>query len=462
MRPWLTHLLVAAFAVGSTLIGGVFLAGCGKAPKAAASCELAGLPSNATVTGGGRLVLRLTTAPAGGTVALGTLPAGWRQSSGADGAVILKVPYGSTSPVTLTLTQTCGSTSGQSALTVAVKPLTWATVGPWAAGSDGPSAREYPAMWIDDLHPDTLWMYGGLLYVPMQDTRTQELWTLDLPTGKWTQPTPVNPPLLSAGARVANVPGSPEVLYNGGIDASNSAHYGLSRFNGSLTAPTFSDEPISSGQTAEAGSYTGAFVYDAKRDRYLSVCGAGDLPGVNCNVWSYAAAAGGGTWSLLVPSTTDGPTPRYGFFYGYDAETDRVIVAFGDTGQDAANGTGAMRQDTWALELANDPPTWTQISAGETPAIGRRNGAYVLDPLGHRLFTWGGTPDGATTLQGLYALDLDLGHEAWQKVDTANAPPDRTSAIGVYDAPRTRLLMGFGNDTHAYADLWALDVGPKQ
>ena len=79
------------------------------------------------------------------------------------------------------------------------------------------------------------------------------------------------------------------------------------------------------------------------------------------------------------------------------------------------------------------------LAGPQDPPIGRRNGAFALDPLGHRLLVWGGTADGATAFPGLYALDLDRGREAWHRVTTEGAPTVRAAGgAGAGAAPVDR------------------------
>jgi hypothetical protein len=74
------------------------------------------------------------------------------------------------------------------------------------------------------------------------------------------------------------------------------------------------------------------------------------------------------------------------------------------------------------------------------------------DPVGRRLFVFGGTKDGRTTLEGLWALSLEPGHEEWTKLDAPGAPPVRSSGIG-FAFPDGGVGCGFGNDDFPYADL---------
>ena len=109
-------------------------------------------------------------------------------------------------------------------------------------------------------------------------------------------------------------------------------------------------------------------------------------------------------------------------------------------------------QDAWALDLSATPPAWSKLApAGDAPP-GRRNGCVMHDPVGRRLFVYGGTPDARTNLEGLWVLSLEPGREEWTKLDLPNAPPVRSSGFG-FATPDGGVACGFGNDGAAYADV---------
>jgi hypothetical protein len=359
-----------------------------------------------------------------------------------DGKVIVHAPYGSGGTHAVSLT--CGQQTGK--IDVSVRAIAWAPVAKWSgAKKEGPLGREYFAMWIDEGDPDRLLLFGGFHYVPMQFTPAWDLWQYNLANNTWTEITPKNEPPHYPGGRAAPIPGSRSILYLGGLDGNNTPR-SLVRFD--YDTITWSDMP---GSANAPGSYTGSFVYDAPRKRWVSACGASNQE-FSCKPWQYTVGRG---WERLAYAGTL-PIKRTGFFYAYDEPNQRLIIFSGDT--DGTSWMGKMDQKTYALELDKDPAEWVELLGPQDPPTGRRNGAYAYDPIGHRMFTWGGTPDGQSTLPGLYALDLDRGHEAWSKVDVPSPPPERTSGMGVYDAKRHRILFGFGNNPAPYEDLWALQL----
>jgi hypothetical protein len=365
----------------------------------------------------------------------------------AEEARLLVYPsYGATSG---TLRVRCGAATFEAPVTI--EPLAWSPVASWDPATSGPPAREYGAWWIDEAAPRGLFVFGGFHYFPRQFTPAWDLWFYDFAAASWTEVPSTDPP-MAPGGRVApgTTPGT--LLYFGGS---------VNNADGSIdTPPTLRALDYSAASLAWAaapfemnapGSYTGSFIRDERRDRWLSVCGVdARTAGIHCRVHQYTEAAG---WSQVFVAEGPLPNGRYGFHYGYDEETDRVIVVAGQSGPGELDIIG----DAWALELGEDPPRWVML-AEDRDDIRRRNGAFVLDPIGRRLFLWGGTADGRTSSEGLYALGVDRGREEWQSIEIPAEVPARTSGIGVYDREAARALFGFGNGDDIYTDLWALEL----
>lgn len=339
---------------------------------------------------------------------------------------------------------------------VSVAPLSFTLVSQWQPGN-GPPAREYFAMWLDESDSDRLLVFGGFHYVPKPYTPADDLWELRIGSGRWRELSAKGQAPLSPGGRVAPLPGARAVYFFGGATASEAGAV-------TATGPTLSRldyapdrlewSPAPRAQTAP-GSYTGGFVRDTKRNRLLSIGGADASTGFSCDVSGYTEEAG------FVPvRVAAGPAPkgRYGFHYAYDGETDRIVLYGGQTGAGRLDVAG----DTWALELSEQPPRWVKLAdAGEASPI-RRNGAWALDEGGHRLFVWGGTSDGSTAVPGVQVLNLDRGHEAWTNLAVPAEVPARASGMAVYDRTNGRLLLGFGNTSaKAYTDLWELSLRPN-
>lgn len=421
----------------------------GGEPLLPAACRLNGLPASLSTVEGRRLVIPLEPEPADARL---SVAAGFDDRTRIEESpkrLVVRVPDGLAGTYSLRLRVECGSTSAEHGIDVSVAPLTWERASTWTEGVDGPLGREYASMWIDSGNPDRLLLFGGFHYQPRQFTPAWDLWEMDIPTGAWKQLTPTNEPPHQPGGRAVQVPGTREVLYLGGLnEALSDTPYSLKRFAYAPEELRWTDERLESGEGM--GDYQPGFVYDSKRERYLSLCGASYTHGYHCRVRSYTPGATGGRWED-VEVAEPGPEGRNGHFFAYDPETDRVLVF-------AGNGETRILQDTWALELSESPARWVRLFGRLDPPLGRRNGAFALDPEDHRLIVWGGTPNGMTAFPHLHVLELDRGYERWEEVVIEGAPPSRSSGMAVYDAKRRQMLMGFGNAGPVYPDLWRLKL----
>jgi hypothetical protein len=89
--------------------------------------------------------------------------------------------------------------------------------------------------------------------------------------------------------------------------------------------------------------------------------------------------------------------------------------------------------------------------------FGRRNGCGVFDPIGRRLFVFGGTANRLTTEPGLFVFDVRPEKLSWSRLELPGAPPLRTSGFGFYDGASDRIFLGFGNGVfQSYRDLTPL------
>lgn len=350
------------------------------------------------------------------------------------------LPYG-VDTSRLVLGVDCNGATAFSTFDFTVEPLQWSRAAEWT-GSAGPTAREYFSMWLDPNDSNRIYLHGGFVYVPQQFTPSDELWSLDIAAKTWRSVAQSGAKPVAAGGRMALSADGKSSLYFGGIDVvAMETPYVLTRL--SLETGAWTNEPSTGGR----GEYQTSFFFDAKRNRYLSICGANDSVSFHCDVRELKD----GAWNAV---TVQGAAPsgRNGHAWVYDAQTDRVILFGGDI-------RGITQADTWAFDLATS--TWTKLFEEVAGIQGRRNMAYALDVKNHRLIIWGGTRDGLTAVSGVQALDLTPGFEAWAQVGTAGAlvPLSRASGAAVYDASKQRLLMGFGNTVDGqYADLWQLEL----
>jgi Galactose oxidase, central domain len=333
---------------------------------------------------------------------------------------------------------------------VEVEAIKWHEPTSWTA--EGPAAREHGTMLLDD-EKRAAYLVGGSGYKP-QGTTLGDVWKLDLATHAWSPVTPtgdVPPP--GGSRRAALIPGTKTALLFGGYETSESDTADLFKvdWSGDVLAFQKIEQPA-----APPGRELHAFVYDAQSQRFAAFGGFSSAKrGAVDDTWTMKLEGNRAVWTEV--KSADKPSARYGFFYGLDDATGRLVVFSGaqnPKGKDPINAA----KDTWVLDLRAESPTWARVLTGEEESSppGRRNGCSLFDPRGPRLVVYGGTSDGAKTQPGLFVLDVRPGHEAWKQLDLAGAPPLRSSGFGFYD-PTTRMTYcGFGNDDRLYTDLTAL------
>lgn len=351
----------------------------------------------------------------------------------------------------------CGAVEAQAELRLEATPLRFTQLPGWDPGQTGPLAREYFSMWLDPTDADRLWVYGGFHYVPRQFTTGHDAWSLDLRTSAWT-PHSDGPALGLPGAGLATLADGRAYRYGGlsfnAQSGSAATPFVLHEIRTGTAGLSFTE--LHPGGASRTGDYQASFFHHPRTNQIYSVCGMNTDVGAHCNVSAFDPESG--SWSRVVVDGT-APTGRNGHFWAYDPATDRLIIFSGE-GYPGTNDCANCLDDTWALELSSTPPRWVELM-NTAPPVGRRNGAYVLDPVGHRLFIWGGTPNGRTSAPGLWALDLRPGSEAWHEVPTVGGAPVRTSGAAVFDASRRRILFAFGNNPAPLTDLWALELSEQ-
>jgi hypothetical protein len=361
-------------------------------------------------------------------------------------------------PATDTITVTLDDGRGGTAsipIAVTIDPIGWTRDLQWT--SPGPEAREHGTFLIDEA-TRTAFLIGGSGYKP-QGTALADFWKLDVDAGTWTQVTPtgdVPPPLASS--RAVRVPGTTTAYIHGGYTGDGTQDTGeLYRVDYGAGALAFKKLTQVSQPTPRE---LHGFGYDPQTQKFAVFGGFSYALGkAMSDTWIMQLSSGGdtATWSKLSGTA---PSARYGFFYGTDAQAGRFVVYSGaqnPKGTDAINAA----QDTWALDLRADAPSWTQVLDGTEPnhAPGRRNGCFVVDPRGPSLYVFGGTSDGMTTQPGLWALDMRAGHEGFTLITRPNEPVLRSSDFGFYDAKTGAVNCGFGNSTQGlYTDL--ASIGP--
>lgn len=364
-----------------------------------------------------------------------------------DGVVTVFAPYGSTSgQVTIGLSNAAGSLDVDVA--VSVSALAWGD--PLEDEEVGPEAREHPSLILDSAR-NRLIVIGGSGYRPY-GTPLGDAWAIDLDSGAWTELSVDGTLPVLGSMRVAR-DGDTTALLFGGYGEAGATSDQLTRVDFSGAGLRVSEVP-QTGYLSSSPRALHAFFYDPMTETYWTFGGlVGSAP--RGDVRRMRVVDGTADW--MFEETNEGPSARYGFFWGFDEEAGQLFVFSG------AQGTAMVdpAQDLWMLDVRTTPATWALVTEDATLPPGRRNGVYAFDPRGPRLWVFGGTPDAMSSTPGLFAIDLGpiaSGRmPTTQRLELAGEAPLRSSGVGIFDPSGARILLGFGNSDRAvYADVQTL------
>lgn len=278
-----------------------------------------------------------------------------------------------------------------------------------------------------------------------------DLWGLALSgTPAWT---PLAPgPAARAAHSAIYDPVRQRMLVFGGYGSGGSAFNDVWAY--SVTTATWSAIAVTG--TPPSTRWNACALYDAARDRMVVV--GGTVPGIGdvMDVWELSLS-GSPVWTPVVTSGT-APAPRTEHVAVLDAAGDRVLLHGGWVSAATDPANPGRRGDLWQLSLAG-MPAWTPLSPGSAPAP-RSSASGIYDPARERLLLFGGTGDSGITDE---CLELPLsGKLAWARVSPAAPPTDPAPRSGytvVHDPIRGRLLFLGGLYLRATdPDLWALPL----
>lgn len=338
---------------------------------------------------------------------------------------------------------------------VRIEPLSVREHAAWAKG-DGPAAREHGTFFFDEQGKQAFLLYGSG-YEPQFEDLLSDAWRF-VPGQGFQRIEPKGEPPPPAGSRrVAWVESERAAYLYGGYGGEKGREVLQDLYRARVEGESLTIEKIEQVNAPPARSLH-AFVYDPPSQTFALFGGfGGSALGVQGDTWTMRIEGGKAVWTEHV--LVESPEPRYGSFYGYDAESRRMVVFSGARAPTAKDPIRAAA-DTWTLDLSGSTPVWRAIEVEGAPP-GRRNGFGVVDPEGGRLLVMGGTSNGQTTEPGLFFLDLSPGHERWEEANVDSLPAWRSSGFGA--AGGGALWMGFGNGSAIHRDLFALGyaVGSK-
>lgn len=324
-----------------------------------------------------------------------------------------------------------------------IRALDWLENHEWS-GAAGPEAREHGSVLVDRANSQ-IFVFHGSGYSPQFEQMLDDVWRFDVDDGTWSEVAPLGDLPPGAGSRrIAGAAGATVAYAFGGYGPPPATYGDLYRItieDGTLRWREIEQE------NPPPARYLHSFVYDHQTDRFALFGGVAS--GIFGDTWTMNIEDDVAVWREV--ETESGPSPRYGFFYGFDEALGRMVLFSGAQQGVVGNPVNAA-DDSWSLDLRADPPVWSLIDDGSSADAppGRRNGCGVFDPTGPRLFVFGGTSDAATTQEGLFVLDTRPGKEGWTRLSISDAPDARSSGFGVFDGRSA--WVGFGNGSGLYRD----------
>ncbi len=360
-----------------------------------------------------------------------------------------------------------------------------------------PAPRTYCAYAVDTVN-NRLIIHGGGIST---GSLTNELWTLDLAAGTWTQwPTGGGPaprdqhvlvydslrnraiihggraPTPSNGAWAYNfdlgmwaavaLPAGPIGLYGHGATY-DSVNDRMVVFGGRSTvarhnevwalslAPSseqWTDISAQTGTIPTGRQYFGAASNSLGTRAWIH---AGDIGGATSELWQLDLAGTEAAWTLM-PTLGSAPLPRY-LGNACISPGGMLYAGFG-----FLDNRGAA--DVWRYDTLAPGGGWTQTGGGAPLSLVSTSHAY--DPVGNRLIAFGGL-GGGVHQTGLWQLDLSSPVAEWSPLNVSGPSPSaRRSASMVYDGSSSppRMLMFGGRTAYDHAsivsELWALELSP--
>ncbi len=323
-----------------------------------------------------------------------------------------------------------------------------------------PLGREYAHFWFSPFHDDDLYLLGGFDYVHRKPQ--QNAWRYNLHTNEWS-PVEVTGDLVpSSNTSVVQLPNQETFLPIGFTfyeDGSQSIGHGIAN----IISYVERDKIHSRRALDTVGArYQGAVWYDSDTKEVYSLCGAYVSPllglSQDCHETSF------NTLDKLTNSeqTTGLSNGRTGFAWGHHQYEHSIIIFSGEENH--------LDSGIWEPNLPEQHIVKYNILSHEFEDIdigghfsGRRNPGYFYDNLNQRLFIFGGTADGQTTVQDFIVIHNDPGNEQiYNLTNMYSLPPFRSSSVAAYSSSRDVAILGFGNTAQAvYTDLWSFDLSPE-
>ena len=205
---------------------------------------------------------------------------------------------------------------------------------------------------------------------------------------------------------------------------------------------------------APAGRLAGAAVYDPMRQRFVGFGGTAGLP---VDTW-VLNLRGQANWQQL-PIGGARPNGGWGMTSTYDAKRDRMLIFGGSSGDDYYGS----KNDVWELQLRG-VPQWRKLTTAGTLPKARRSATAIFDPIRDRMVIYGGfdaLPGSDEFLADTWALDLAGNTPTWsQLLPAGTVPTQRDAMAAAYDPIRDRMVVfGGWSGTTMLGDTQFLEWG---
>ena len=150
-----------------------------------------------------------------------------------------------------------------------------------------------------------------------------------------------------------------------------------------------------------------------------------------------------------------GPHHKRGYHtFTYDSKLHRAIVFGGDT----TNGYPNYNNDVWALNLQLGSESWQILNTTGNKPIPRANPSDIYHPIRNSLIIYSGIDINGDYPDDVWEFKLDS--LIWRQVNiTGTKPMPRQASASLYDKQNNRMII-FGGAAYGvfYNDVWALDL----
>lgn len=215
----------------------------------------------------------------------------------------------------------------------------------------------------------------------------------------------------------------------------------------------------------ESGLEEKLFLFDPLNNTPYNFGGARAFVGYQSNVLGRLRTRPHFVWDLVVAQGKSAVPPRY-CACGIVDPFSRRLVMYGGKSVPTQSSSAMDFNDTWVYPLDVGAKDWTQLAI-PPPQFPRHQAEAVLDPIGKRMYVYGGgNLAGSPVGNQLLALDLEPGKEVWSEVAVSVKPPGNYERIYhglAYDSRRHRLVLigggqAFGIPPGAFGDVWVLPL----